>query len=142
MKFENNWKEKTLENLEKSIWGKPEFDSHLVVTCHKLRKKHLKDFTVEDLRIMIGQSFNLDYLILLSIEKLEENILIEGDCYEGDLLSMVLTSEIEYWKKNQSLWEKVCKLYEENKSFIEDFCYQNSCRDIWHSDFEKFEKIN
>jgi hypothetical protein len=52
-KFENNWLSKTLENLEKGYWGEPEEKSYLVTTCHKLRKKQLKDFETEDLRIMM-----------------------------------------------------------------------------------------
>ena len=68
MKFENNWKHKTLENLENSNWGEPKFDSHLVITCHKLRKKQLKDFEIEDLRIMIGQNIGLKFLIPIAIE--------------------------------------------------------------------------
>tara|TARA_R110002051_G_scaffold171654_1_gene242086 strand:+ start:59 stop:487 length:429 start_codon:yes stop_codon:yes gene_type:complete len=142
MKFENNWKHKNLENLEKSIWGEPEFDSNLVITCHKLRKKQLIDFTVEDLRIMIGQNFSLDYLIPIAIEKLEENILFEGNLFEGDLLKMILTSDKEYWKKENSNWKIICELFKENSNKIEDYCYQNDCKNQWLNDFEKFRKVN
>jgi CDI immunity proteins len=47
--------EQTLEQLENEVWGEPEFHSHLVLTCHSLRKKPIDQFTVEDLRIMLGQ---------------------------------------------------------------------------------------
>ncbi len=30
-----------------------------VITCHKLRKKQLNNFDIEDLRIMIGQNIGL-----------------------------------------------------------------------------------
>lgn len=65
MKFENNWKSKSLENLEKDIWSPLHKDenSYLIQTCHKLRKKQLKDFEIEDLRIMIGQNIGLNFLI-------------------------------------------------------------------------------
>jgi len=142
MKFENNWKQKNLENLENSFWGEPKFHSNLVITCHKLRKKPLNEFTTGDLRIMISQNFSLDYLIPLALEKLEENILIEGDCYEGDLLLIVLGSDKNFWKENKELWGKVFDLYNENKRYIDDYCYQNESKDIWFSEFEKFEKIN
>ena len=57
MKFENNWKHKSLESLEKETWLPLNRDegSYLIQTCHSLRKKQLKDFEIEDLRIMIGQ---------------------------------------------------------------------------------------
>ncbi|MBT8456786.1 MAG: hypothetical protein HKO95_00710 [Rhodobacteraceae bacterium] len=53
----------TLEYLEKDVWPDPDYDSHLVATCHRLRKKRLGEFEVEDLRIMIGQGIGLKYLL-------------------------------------------------------------------------------
>jgi len=38
MKLENNWKSKTLENLEKDYWEELHDSSQLVTICHKLRK--------------------------------------------------------------------------------------------------------
>ena len=142
MKFDNNWKYKTLENLEKTIWEKPEFHSNLVLTCHKLRKKQLKDFSIEDLRIMIVQSFSLQYLIPLAIEELEKDILVEGHLYEGDLLKMVLTSDICYWKKQNNNWKVICDLFEINKSKIDGFCHQNNYKNEWDEAFQEFYKIN
>ncbi|WP_457618472.1 contact-dependent growth inhibition system immunity protein [Lutibacter sp.] len=136
MKFENNWKNKSLENLEKDIWDEPEYSSHLVTTCHKLRKKQLKDFDIEDLRIMIGQNIGLKFLIPLAIEKLKQNILAEGDLYEGDLLKSVLTSEPDYWKEEKENWLLICTLFNEKKVQLD---YTN--KDLFQS-FKKFEKIN
>jgi len=97
--MENNWKFKTLENLEKDIC--PAFHayegSHLIKTCHTLRKKVVNDFSIEDLRIMIGQNTGLKFLIPIAIEILKENILAEGDHYEGDLLNSVISSDKNYW---------------------------------------------
>jgi hypothetical protein len=80
----------TLENLENEYWGKPNFESHLVKKCHELRKKPIRDFSIENLRLMIGQKIGLNYLMPLALKELEENILAEGDLYEGDLLSNVV----------------------------------------------------
>jgi len=82
--------DKTLEDFDKHYWVTSEHDSMLVKTCTLLRKKKLKDFTIEDLRILIGQNFSLDILIPIAIVKLSENILAEGDSYEGNLLVSVL----------------------------------------------------
>jgi len=142
MKFENSWKQKTLEALENSIWEKPEFDSNLVITCHKLRKKKLKDFSSGDLRIMIGQNFSLKYLIPLAIEDLEKDILVDGGFYQGDLLKVVLTSDVDYWKKNHSHWKTICNLFHKNLNKIKDYCYQNHCKNEWIDDFEKFVTVN
>ncbi|NNE89496.1 MAG: hypothetical protein HKN27_15615 [Silicimonas sp.] len=81
---------KSLEQLEKDIWPAPDYPSYLVTTCHELRKKKLSDFTAEDLRIMIGQSIGLRYLLPKAIEFLQEDPFCQGDFYQGDLL-MALT---------------------------------------------------
>ena len=103
-------KSKSLQELENESWGKPTFDSHLVQECHRLSRVPLKDFTIENLRIMIGQNFNLNYLIPLAIEKLEQNPLAEGDYYAGDLLVNVLRSDSKFWLKFPNLKSKVIQI--------------------------------
>ncbi len=82
----------SLEQLEQDVWPEPDFNSRLVTACHTLRKKRLCDFSVEDLRIMIGQGVGLEYLLPKAIDILENNPLSEGDFYEGDLLVAVAGS--------------------------------------------------
>jgi hypothetical protein len=91
---------KSIQELEGQEWGKQNFDSHLVTTCHKLSKKTIGLFEVEDLRIMIGQEIGLDYLIPLALEMLEDNIFAEGDKYSGDLLDTVLRVDKNFWRNN------------------------------------------
>lgn len=89
---------KTLEQLEKDIWPEPDYPSHLVTTCHRLRKVPIRDFTPEDFRIMIGQQIGLTYLLPPAIELLKAEPLAAGDFYPGDLLIAVLrvpTSKLE-----------------------------------------------
>lgn len=81
---------KTLEQIENEIWDEPEYDSYLVTTCHKLRKKPIDQFTVEDLRIMISQNIGLNHLLPLAVDVLRENPIAEGDFYQGDLLKAVI----------------------------------------------------
>ncbi len=132
----------TLEQLDKHDWGEPEYDSYLVKTCHQLRKKPLKDFTVEDLRIMIGQNINLEFLIPLAIEQLKENILAEGHYYEGDLLNNVLTSEKEYWLSCKRNWQMVCELFGQNSTRLKQFDTTEEIKDGWFENFKVFKEIN
>jgi CDI immunity proteins len=57
-------------------------------------------YTVEDLRIMIGQNIGLQYLIPLALEHLRKDPLSEGDFYPGDLLKMVLSAEPDFWREH------------------------------------------
>ncbi len=132
---------KTIEELENDYWGEPTFDSHLVQTCHKLRKKPLKNFEIEDLRILIGQSFSLDILIPLALVALENNILAEGDFYEGDLLLSVLKSDSKYWIKNTDKWIKLCALISKKVEMIENSDNTDRIKNDIFDLFEKFKKI-
>jgi hypothetical protein len=100
----------TLEQIENHFWGEPEYDSYLVTTVHRLRKKPIADFDIEDLRIMIGQDVGLPVLIPMAIAKLHENIFAEGHYYPGDLLMNVLASKKEFWMENRGLWSEVIEL--------------------------------
>ena len=92
--------DKSLQELEQSDWGEPTYDSHLAPTVHRLRRVPLREFSVEDLRIMIGQSIGLPYLVPLPLEHLRENPLAEGDFYPGDLLKNILTADPTFWRQH------------------------------------------
>lgn len=81
---------KTVEQLDGQDWGEPSYPSHLVTECHRLRRVPLKEFTVENLRIMIGQHIGLDWLVPLALTRLYDEPFADGDYYEGDLLNAVL----------------------------------------------------
>ena len=118
MRLENNWRQKTIENLEKDFWGKPGYDSHLVTRCHELRKLPLDNFTTEDLRIMIGQDIGLDYLIPLALEVLTIDLFAEGNLFEGDLLKNVLAIKTEFWNNNKNYWTTLDNLIKDKRSEI------------------------
>ncbi|MFC0604786.1 contact-dependent growth inhibition system immunity protein [Winogradskyella pulchriflava] len=142
-KFENNWLSKSLESLEKEFWGDiPKDEGYLVTTCHQLRKKQLKEFNTEDLRIMIGQNIGLRFLIPLALKALNKNILAEGHLYEGDLLKMVLTSDPEYWKIEIDNWTEMCNLFRSRITEIEKEATEyDTGRKILKA-YKEFEKIN
>ncbi len=98
---------KSLEELERGAWGEPAYDSFLVTTAHRLRRKPLADFTTEDLRIMIGQQIGLPFLIQLAVERLEVEPLAEGDFYPGDLLKAVLGVGEQFWSVHHDSCQRV-----------------------------------
>ncbi len=98
---------KTLDELEGVAWGPPPYGSYLVTTCHRLRKKPVGQFTVEDLRIMIGQEIGLPFLVPLALEVLEREPLAEGDFYPGDLLKSLLGVSGEFWHREPEWRERL-----------------------------------
>jgi len=89
----------TLEQLEGHTWPETTYASALVTTVHRLRKKQVSEFAVEDLRIMIGQGVGLPYLIPRAVEVLEGDPFAEGDYYRGDLLAAVIDQVV--WLADQ-----------------------------------------
>jgi hypothetical protein len=77
-----------------------------------LRTKPLRDFTVEDLRIMIGQQVALDRLVGLALDRLRSDPSVEGDCYPGDLLASVLRVDAAFWEPFLDLEVSARKLAE------------------------------
>ncbi|MDN5286304.1 MAG: hypothetical protein JWR38_2578 [Mucilaginibacter sp.] len=111
MKRENNWQYKSLFNLEKTNSDDlGEASTQLIKRCLELIKVPLNEYTIEDLRLMIGQDYGLPYLIPLAIEKLNDDLFAEGDLYEGDLLVNVLRIDHTFWKQNPDLWTQVDNL--------------------------------
>lgn len=134
--------QQTIEQIEDDYWGEPVYDSRLVRTCHQLRKKPLVDFIIEDLRILIGQNGSLIILIPIALEKLQENILAEGDLYEGDLLTAVLNSDPQYWDENKDHWQSLCETFERNKALLLGFDTLEEIRKNWFKSYQLFKKIH
>lgn len=118
MKLENNWQFKTLENLEKEVWPQIQFSSNLITRTSEFRKVPLNEFSIQDLRIMIGQSVSLPYLVPLAIERLKENVLAEGDLYPGDLIVAVASIENDFWEKQSTYKEEMKAIISDNLSTL------------------------
>lgn len=109
-------------NLKGGSWGEPDFNSGLVIHAHALRKKPLREFSNEDLRLLIIQAISLDFLLPLVLERLMENPLESGDLYVGDLLCSVLKVDKKYWESNIELkteLSEVIELYENARESID-----------------------
>jgi hypothetical protein len=117
--FMVNHTDKTLEQLDGENWGEPNYNSYVVTNCHRLRRVPLKDFTIEDLRLMIGQGFSLEYLVPLALERLDREPFAAGDFYPGDLIKNVLGIKREFWSQYPRLREKMCSIVEKAKAEID-----------------------
>lgn len=134
----------TLEDLlNKQVnWMKKEEGSYLIVTCNNLHKKVLSEFTIEDLRILIGQNIGLVFLVPMALKELENNILAEGDFYPGDLLKSVLRSDSKFWKRDQQKWNALVELYSSKRQFIQESVWSESDYTQLEEVFQAFKKIN
>jgi hypothetical protein len=95
--------DQTLDELEGVEWGPPGYASSLVTNVHRLRGVPLKQFRLEDLRLMIGQQVGIEYLVPRALDHLEEHPLAEGDFYPGDLLASVARLPDDFWSAHRQL---------------------------------------
>lgn len=102
--------EKSLHDLGDTEWGDPAFDAALAGALRRLRRKPIGDFSVEDLRVAVGQKVGIAHLVPLAIERLEASPLAGGDFYPGDLLMAVLRAESQ-WRRLPRGAEYARRLY-------------------------------
>lgn len=109
---------KSLQELERDDWGEPSDHTHLVQTCHRLRRVPLADFTSGDLRIMIGQKISLLFLVPLALEKLLEDPLVDTSYYPGDLLNVVLDVPKTFWIVHTDMQDVLCQVVAKTKELL------------------------
>lgn len=125
---------KTLEQLDGQIWDEPEYQSHLVLECHRLRRVPLREFTPANFRIMVGQSIGLEFLAPLALQLLADNPLLDAKLYAGDLLSATLQSDSASWSAHPDLRTILASLAEAAK--LRSYALDKSYRELSESAFE------
>ncbi|HTR30796.1 MAG TPA: contact-dependent growth inhibition system immunity protein [Puia sp.] len=114
---EINWRTKTIQSLDKKDYGDPQHGTTpMVRRCLELCRTPISEFTVDDLRLMIGQGFSLKYLMPLAIEQLNLDILVEANYFPGDLLTIVLQVDLNFWRENELLWRKIFELLKDKRA--------------------------
>ena len=93
----------TLEQIENDVWPDPGPSTHLVSTCHELRKVPIAKLSVENLRMLIAQNIGLAHLLPVALDHLERDPWAAGDFHEGDLLESVLRTDPAFWAAHAEL---------------------------------------
>ena len=110
---------KSIEQLENDYWKEPsEFPTNLVKRCFEYRKIKVSELTIEQIRLLISQKIGIEFLIGIALEKLKQNIIVEGELYEGDLLDSVSKVPTEFWNKNSTEFLNFKNIFESNKEKI------------------------
>jgi len=102
--LENNWRQKSIENLEKDFWGQsPKDSTTLVDTVHRLRTIQIEKLEPKDVRLLIGQKVGLKFLIPVALDILKDDLFIDTVFYNGDLLQNVMQVDKDFWDNNKEL---------------------------------------
>lgn len=89
--------DKTLEQLERTAWGAPEYGSYVVRAIHALRQKPLLALSDEELRLALSQHVGLPWIAELAMQRLEEDPFRSGDFHRGDVLATLLRLPPDFW---------------------------------------------
>jgi len=106
--LENNWRQKSIENLEKDFWGQsPKDSTPLVDKVHRLRTIQIEKLEPKDIRLLISQNVGLNFLIPVALDLLRDDIFIATELFEGDLLKSVITVDNKFWNNNKELKDQL-----------------------------------
>jgi hypothetical protein len=106
--LENNWRQKSIENLEKDFWGRPPKDSTpLVYKVHNLRTIQIEKLEPKDIKFLIGQKVGLKFVIPVALDILSDYLFIDTEYYNGDLLQNVMQVDKGFWDNNKGLKEQM-----------------------------------
>ena len=109
--LENNWRQKSIENLEKDFWGQsPKNSTPLVDKVHRLRTIQIEKLEPKDIRLLIGQKVGLRFLIPVALDILGDDLFIDTDFYNGDLLQNVMQVDNDFWVSNKELKQQLDNL--------------------------------
>ena len=78
-----------------------------------LQLAELKDFRIEDLRLVIGQGDGLPFLVPMALWHLERDPLAEGDFYPGDLLKNVAGVDDAFWAPRPEMRARLVRVLEQ-----------------------------
>lgn len=129
--------DKTLAELEGSA-PKQSTGSYVIETVHRLYSLPIGRFSVEDLRIMLGQRRGVAYLLPLALQQLEDNPLAEGDFYEGDLLLAALDAGSGHWKPHSIELRRAVKVARQAAKALERLETTEDHRESVRRGIEKF----
>lgn len=101
---------KSIETLEGSVWGSPDYESYVVTRTHALRTKPLEELTNEELRLALSQQVGLPWVLSLALVRLSQDLAVSGDFYPGDVLVAALKLPFETWQRQASLKDEFIEL--------------------------------
>lgn len=97
------FRSKSLEDLKGPLGHHMGSDSYLESECRRLHSVPLPKLTVENLRLLVGQKIGLKHLVPIALDILEENPLVGGHFYPGDLLNSVALAPEHFWTSHPKL---------------------------------------
>ena len=127
------WKSE-IPNEENYSWDEYNF--------YLLHTKPLKDYTMEDILFSIRQKSGLRYMIPWAIDLLNDDLLLEAECYKGDLLQAMLDLSKNNWKDNQDMYNRFNNLILSNRDMIESFIFSDGFNRSLRDSLKNFLNIN
>jgi hypothetical protein len=91
---------------------------------------------------LLSNEPDLENKIPLSIQALENNILVKAKFYEGDLLMTVLAVKESFWKTNDTLWKEVLGVLEKQSDRIKNEAVSFEMKVDWYEKIKRFKGMH
>jgi len=117
-----NSESKSLASIEgkwTSEIPREDYSSSIQLRTYRLYHEALVNYSLDDIRFMIGQQMGLSYLVPMALGNLSIDIMIEASYYEGDLLQSILILPDGFWIKHMNLLKTTCNILYVQKSKVE-----------------------
>jgi hypothetical protein len=103
---------RSLEELDGLVSEEPdETDTIMVQRIYALRKKPLGILSDDEVRLAVSQRVGSPFILDLAFQRLEQEPLLDADCYPGDLLSALIRSNDDFWEGRPHLRLQLADLY-------------------------------
>ncbi len=86
------------------------YPSGLVKKINVALRKPIADLNLDEVRILLGQNFGLDYVVPIALATLREDPLYDATYYPGDLLAACIEINPSFWKENSDLHEEMANI--------------------------------
>ncbi|MBF6329701.1 contact-dependent growth inhibition system immunity protein [Nocardia transvalensis] len=105
---------RSVEDIEGDAWDAAQSDATYVIRrIHELRRVPVREFGIEDMRIMLSQKVGTAAVLPRALDVLEGNPLSSGDFYPGDLLVAVLGLGPDHWSGDAALLDRARRIAEQ-----------------------------
>ena len=102
---------KSLVELNRLRYGSRDWDFASPFAGYALRHVPVRDLSLANLSTLLRQGIGADFLMLVVIERLEQNPLVRATHTEGDLLTVALRADALVWKRNPAYRERIAKVW-------------------------------
>jgi hypothetical protein len=126
---------RSLNQVMKLETAPPPYATQMVEQIEIACATPLKDLSVDQVRLLIGQQIGLEFIMPRALYELSKNPLVYASYYQGDLLNACLSVDREFWMQHEGHWYELDTIFKAFRETMKDIENQSlsfySFPEIW-----------